>query len=216
MERYIGVLKGMVSLMSNIDANLANKCITLEHLNHLPSTQPLLEPSKLPGPDDTFPQHPNDERLKYKTVLSMRQMDLLRARFQAFQHQYPIDESHIVKWRKYHVRWKCFVGSSLSQTNRIHQRDDSYIWWNADNGRRRRYGQAVVFCEVWDWETIVIVRPFSTPAIDESAQVVYTDGQFSAIESIKVSEIGGLIGLIKKPLCGRNVIYLVQEQYSSN
>ena len=36
MERYIGVLKGMVSLMSDIEANLASKVITYELLNHLP------------------------------------------------------------------------------------------------------------------------------------------------------------------------------------
>ena len=40
MERYIGVLKGIVSLMSNIDTNLANKVLISEHLNYLPNVNP--------------------------------------------------------------------------------------------------------------------------------------------------------------------------------
>jgi hypothetical protein len=209
MERYIGVLKGMVSLMSDIDANLANKCITLEHLNHLPPTERLLEPQKLPGADEVFPQAPDDS-LQYKKPLSNRQMDLLRRRFRSFRHEYPVEEQHIIKWKKYHVKWKCSVGSSHSLTNRIHQRDDSYIWWETEGGRRR-YGQVVVFCNFWSWEAIAIVRPFHTPTIDHEAQVTYVGGESMAMETIKVSEICGLVGLIKKNLDNRQVTYLVQE-----
>ena len=37
IEQYIRVLKGIVSLMSNIDTDLANKALISEHLNYLPN-----------------------------------------------------------------------------------------------------------------------------------------------------------------------------------
>ena len=51
IERYIGVLKGMVSLMSNINADLANKALISEHLNYLPNTN-LPESDEDNNPDE--------------------------------------------------------------------------------------------------------------------------------------------------------------------
>jgi len=53
IERFIGGLKGTVSLMSNIDADLTNKSIALG----LPPKKVLLEPPWLPGPNEPFPRH---------------------------------------------------------------------------------------------------------------------------------------------------------------
>ncbi|KUJ07421.1 uncharacterized protein LY89DRAFT_366556 [Mollisia scopiformis] len=47
MERYIGVLKGMVSLMSNMGMDLANRVITKERLDHLPRVETIFAPQQV-------------------------------------------------------------------------------------------------------------------------------------------------------------------------
>ena len=62
MKQYIGVLKGIVSLMSNIDANLANKVLISEHLNYLPNAN--LPNANLPNanlPNANSPESDEDD-----------------------------------------------------------------------------------------------------------------------------------------------------------
>ncbi|KAF8858543.1 hypothetical protein BDZ45DRAFT_743377 [Acephala macrosclerotiorum] len=66
IERYLGVIKQIISLMSNIDTNIVNKAIILEHLNHLPPRRPLYETRfPLPAWNDYYPQAPFNHRMEY-------------------------------------------------------------------------------------------------------------------------------------------------------
>jgi hypothetical protein len=104
MERYIGELKGMVGLMSNMDANLANKVITAEHLNHLPPTDLLYTPSSLPKHDEPFP-FAAGERMEYRKKPPSDVLKALRHRFRAARLIYSVKEGDdLVLWTKYHLR----------------------------------------------------------------------------------------------------------------
>jgi hypothetical protein len=149
MKRYIGELKGIVELMLNIDANLANKVITAEHLNHLPPTDLLYTPSSLPKHDEPYP-FAASERIEYRKKPPSDVLKALRHRFRAARLTYPVKEGDdLVLWTKYHLRWKCSIGSVYSQNKRAtFRRDDSYIWWKEPHGRR--YGQVVIFANIYD------------------------------------------------------------------
>ena len=65
MERYIGLIKEMVGLMSNIDIDIANKAVVLEHLNHLPPPRQLHVLRQPLGWNAQYLQPPEDVRMKY-------------------------------------------------------------------------------------------------------------------------------------------------------
>ena len=153
MERFIGVLKGMVSLMSNIDMNLANRVVTLEHLNHLIPENRLTLPTSLPAYNAKYPLPPMDPRMQLPSgTLTPIMLKVLI--FRDYKDRFPITYHNVVMFKKYHTAWKCFVGSEYSQRNLTGpRRDDSFIWWMKPASRSRpalrRFGQVVLFCHVY-------------------------------------------------------------------
>lgn len=198
MERYIGVMKAMRLSMSQIDMSLANKVITLEHLNHLPPITPLvpLEVSR-PGPEAEFPQ-PGAFYKKQK--LTDPFLRLLQARFYADIREWPVTSAVVKQHKKYHIRWRLSVGSVVSQDNlSIYRRDDSYIWWKTnERNSKKRYGRVEVFCDVYNWEGVAVVRAFKTVK-DPKWGTLEMQGKLGSPETILVTQIGGLIGRIPLP-----------------
>jgi hypothetical protein len=128
MERYIGVLKSKVSLMSNIDMDLANRVLTMENLNHLPTRPPLHETTVFPDRKQRYPQPPVDARLMVKLKIQPDWLNFLKSLYKTDKQRFPITPDNIILWKKYHVRYGCFVGSKSSQnTNTLSNRDDSFI-----------------------------------------------------------------------------------------
>jgi hypothetical protein len=129
----------MVGLMSNIDANLANRVITLEYLYHLPHDEP---PPSAPGPYNKYPSAPNANSFKtavYKDAVPAHWEELLVGAFGAFRGRYPEitpDGEEVKLWRKYYVKYRYTIGSQYSKNDQItNQRDDTYIWWLEDGQR---------------------------------------------------------------------------------
>lgn len=215
----------MVSLMSNIDANLANKAITLEHLNHLPLQEPLVDLTSLPDRTMPFPYHPDDPRLQFKGIITHTILDVCKKGFYDESGRFPIVARNLKAFTKYHVRWKCTVGSQHSGNEyALNRRDDSYIWWdfreeaNGPNNTKilgeivgRRYGQVVLFAEAYSWPAIAVVRPFKTTSVvyDRELELVSTGGQIAPMEFVRVQNIGGLLGRINNIMAQRQTTYLV-------
>lgn len=209
MERYIGVLKDMVSLRSNIDKDLANKVTTFEHLNHLPTRDRHLPP--IP----TFPFAPTDSlcRSRYKKPIPRQWEDKLSGTFGDFRGQYPdiapIGEE-VKLWKKYHVMPRCLIGSIESLVKTSNRRDDSFCWWtDADN--HRQYGQVTIFAEVYNWEAVALVRSYKKVLEDEILGTTVVEEDLGGLKLILVSEIEGLIGRITKVVEGKKRIYLVRN-----
>lgn len=191
--------------MSNIDTDLANKVIIMEHLNHLPPQEPLYQVSHLPRYNETYPLPPTDERLKYKYSIPTDWLRLLRSRFQAHAAHYPINANNIILWQKYHVRYKCFVGSESSQRCTVMNcGDDSYIWWQA--GGVRQYGRVIIFAIVYDWEPIAVVRRYRQVEEDREIGITVVVQSEGRMETITVQQIGGLIGRIEKHQEGKKTV----------
>jgi hypothetical protein len=204
MERYIGSIKPKVSLFSNIDMEMANKATIQECLNHFPPTAPLNLPSPKPGYDAIYPHLPSDSRMLVTKPATPALISVLRMYYRAYQNQYPIVSSKIILWKKFWAYHDCYVGSQQSQ--RQSTRDDSYIWWERDG--RRQYGQVVIFAIVWDWEAIAIVQPLKR-YVEFNGQVIALPGELGRMTPLKVTEIGGLVGRIRRIKGRRNVDFLV-------
>ena len=190
----------MVGLMSNIDVNLANRAITLEHLNHLPHDEP---PSSTPGPYDEYPSAPDANTFKtaiYKDAVPAHWEELLVGAFGDFRGRYPdiaLDGEEVRLWKKYYVKHRCTVGSQHSKNDQItNQRDDTYIWWLEDE--QRQYGQVVIFAEVYNWEPVALIRRFKQVRENTDLETTIVGDRMGAIEAIAVRDIGGLIGRIEK------------------
>ena len=203
MERYIGVLKGLVTLMSNMDMDLANRSIMMEHLNHLAvDFEELHTPlSGPPSRTDTYPRAPGDRSLEYgrsgnELINDWRR--LLVGMFPGSQQEFPINyqNGRTRLWKKYYLRHRYQIGSEESQaTAPFNSRNDSYVWWY--EGTRRRYGLVEIFAECWDWEAMAIVKPFRNTSEDlETGTVVVLDA-LGARKCVRVCEIGGLVGRIE-------------------
>ena len=223
MERYIGVLKGMVSLMSNIDADLANKvyfysfepfqrsneqqCIVMECLNHFPPHQALHTPNSHPDRYAIFPLPPNDPNLMLRVasaVFSRPWLRLLQQHYAGAPNA--VSPEAIVLWKKYHAKYQCFVGSHESQLAAYgNRREDCYIWWL--EGNRRRYGKVMIFAEVLKelgYTPLAIIKPYSPAAISENNEMATTlvDAVYGAMEVVEVKRIEGLVGRIEKKVGG--------------
>jgi hypothetical protein len=209
----------MVSLMSNIDADIATKAATMEHLNHLPPRRNLCE-SQYPPPDwdSDFPMPPQDSRMEYTADVSKDSkrdkikkggpwvsgtqrgkawLRLLRNKYGGAGDQYKVKRDKVVYWKKYHICHKCFVGSEESQNALLmNRRDDSYIWWVV--GGRRRYGRVVIFAVVYDWEPVAIVKPYKKVREDRRLGTTEVIEDLGAMETLNVGEIRGLVGRIQK------------------
>lgn len=215
MERYIGTLKSMVSLMSNIDKDLSNRVITMEFLNHLPNRDPTAH-SETADPRADYPFAPSDPAAEIRGRVPVNWERLLFEFFGDYRGSYPEIAAlgeEVVMWRKYHVLFDCTVGSELSLGNHAHiRRDDSYVWWTNGDGEHR-FGRAVVFFNVYDWEALALVRPYREVEEGEFGVTIVKDEQFKAQTLITVARIGGLVGRIRKEVRGRMVTFLVGRWY---
>jgi hypothetical protein len=215
MERYIGILKNMVSLMSNIDMNLALRVITLEHTNHL-----FLRRSLLPNDDNdgesndlcwnsTYPR----PGVAFLGEISPTILKLLRARFWHDRLEFPVKLDRIAAYQKYHLKWRLSIGSQYSQSEyAINRRDDSYITWRlaTQPDSALQYARVVLFVHLYDWEAIAIIQPIRQVAHSafKTTRIVEDLGR---MQSIKVSEIVGAAGRISKHIGNHRVTYLVSE-----
>lgn len=124
---------------------------------------------------------------------------------------YPIETTNesVRLFKKYYLRFRCPLGSQAGQANAAtNSRDDSYIWWHSSG--RRRYGRVVVFAQCWNSEPVAIVRPYGS-VIEESYARTCVDGGFAAMETIQLSEIGGLVGRLLVHDGSTRKVYLVGE-----
>jgi hypothetical protein len=195
MERYIGLIKGLVVLMSNIDMNIAHRMITVEHLNHLPRPGLLKDPSRLDLSEGAaYPFL--SSHLKKEAWLTSWMIALLKIRFQQFERQWPIRADEVEVYAKCHPRWRLSYGSVASQGRWVHnRRDDSYILW--DYKGTMRYGRVELFCQAYDWDYIAFVRPYDRVLHDEYGRLKAI-GPLGALEIILVKEILGIVGRITK------------------
>lgn len=213
MERYIGTLKKMVSLMSNIDKDLSNRATTMEYLNHLPNRDPIAH-SETANPHSEYPFAPSDSHAVLNGRIPASWEKLLTDLFGQFRGEFPdisSDGEEVVAWRKYHVKFDCTIGSVNSLGNNSNRRDDSYAWWTALG--ERRFGRVIVFLNVYDWEAMAVVREFRAVEERYSGLAAVTDEQYKAMVLIPVASIGGLVGRIKKRINGRIVVNLVGKWY---
>ncbi len=210
MERYIGVLKSKVSLMSNIDMDLANKVLIMENLNYLPSQAPLHQTTTFPDRDQEFPQPPTDIRLMFKLPIRTDWLEFLKSLYKAEERRYPIRSNIIILWKKYHIRYGCFVGSKSSQNNNtLTNRDDSFIWWKHEDNGRQLYGQVLVFAICYDWEPIAIVKPYQKVKENRSKATKWVVNDMRGLTGVKAKLIGGLIGRIKIMDGRKTVVHIV-------
>jgi hypothetical protein len=207
MERFIGLIKSLVPLMSNIDMNIANRMITIEHLNHLPRPGFLKEPQQRDlseGADYPFASCPGN-----RSLLTPYMLQLLQIRFRAYTDQWPIlpTGKHLQVWAKHHPRWRLSYGSALSQRGLVlNRRDDSYIYWQYKN--ITRYGRVELFCQAYNWEEVAFVRAYEGAIRDQYGRLKAI-GALGGLETILVTEISGLIGRITKPMGNLPVTFLV-------
>lgn len=223
MERYIGVLKGMVSLMSNIDADLANKALISEHLNHIPN-------SKIPAEEDednvsneptAFPHPSRAKGTRICKTITHQQLQLVRGVFHSTLREYPINSMDTKLWKRYCLREDCTIGSESQTTRAINRRDDSFVWyWHEFRNREgrvykaseKKFGQVVVFIDPpHQWEPVALIRPFNQVDSKERSCTTTAASSTGAIEAVLVSKIGGLIGRIKTEFAERNTQFLVGE-----
>jgi hypothetical protein len=211
MERYIGTLKSMVNLMSNIDANLANRAIAMECLHYLPKQDTLYSPPLVPGYTEAFPFPPTDTRSSY-TNCTPTVLDIIRNAYPDDSEggDYPITAGRVKLFTKFHLRWKCTIGSVHSQ-NRLarNRRDDSYIWWNKRNGTGREYGKVELFAMAYTYEAIAIVKPWSRVQENREFKTVIVKGELGRMDSVRIGQIGGLIGRIEASDESGKITYLV-------
>jgi hypothetical protein len=210
MERYIGLLKSKVSLMSDVDTEMANKATLMECLNHLPPAEYLGQVSKNPTYTDEFPHPPPDNRMAYSKRPPPEWLSLLRNYYKKDKEYdlktYPITPEHLHLWKKYWIRYGCFVGSDQSQKQT--HRDDSYVWWERGNSGKREFGQVLIFAIAHDWEAIAIVKPFKWVKEHKSGNSVALPSM-GRMEPVKATEIGGLVGRIARISQGKKMYYLV-------
>jgi len=220
MERYIGFLKRMVSLMSNIDADLANKALISEHLNHLPNSKPDEEDES--DEDDesgdtprvlksTYPRPLFAKGLRIRTPITAHWYKLIRGYFAKDIPQWPFTDVDITLWKKYCLREGCTIGSDSETNCAVNRRDDNCIWYwqiTKNQGGRitkrvKKWGQVVVFIEVLNWEAVAIVKPFKEEVPNKRFGTVSVGGGTTSMEVVTIANIGGLIGRIETDFDGK-------------
>jgi hypothetical protein len=68
-----------------------------------------------------------------------------------------------------------------------------------------------MFANVYDWEPVAVVKAYDQVVQDRELETLVARGELGGMETIKVSDIGGLIGRIYKKVRGRQVCHLVGE-----
>ena len=197
MERYIGVLKGLVTLMSDMDGNLAQRALMKEQLNYLPQQESLYTTASTPKWDAPFPFAPTNSLFSSKkgtpTII-----EALKRRFPDDTGEFPISVKKVKLTTKFHLRWKTSIGCANSHNiARRNRRDDSYIWWNSPDGRR--FGQVVIFAQAYTWEEGLIVKPWPLRSVkhNRGLDTWVASGNVGAMEHLLVTQIGGLVGRIE-------------------
>jgi hypothetical protein len=212
MERYIGTLKSMVNLMSNIDGNLANRAIKLEHLNHLPQRPPLYSPASIPPRTASFPFPSADKRMVQHEAPTPTVLDCIQ-RALPLDPQFPITYDSVKLYKKFHKEWHVSIGSIASQNPlATHRRDDSYIWWDRKDklgNNKRYYGQVVIFGMAYTWDAVAVVKSFTSVTYDRELETVIVGPVMGPMEPLLVKEIGGMAGRIINPLGEAATTYMV-------
>lgn len=222
----------MVSLRSNLDADLANKAMISEHLNHILN-------SKIPESDDdcnddddepdvridrnTFPRAPRAKGLRIRNKeISPPQLALVQASFSDYNEEFPFGAAETKIWKKYCVREGLTVGA-IEQTNlAVNRRDNTHVWFKYEVTNRlgrvvqrgKRFGVVILFAEALTWEAIAIIKPIKV-VFDERFGTTIAKGSPGAMIPVRVSDIGGLIGRIETGFGGKKTVYLVGDWESN-
>ena len=191
----------MVSLMFNMDMDIANKSITKKHLDHLPREEITFSAQQIDlSQEAEFPKMSANYKQSHLTA---SQLNVLANRFHsrgttaAFKKAWPVDNYHTKTFPKYHIRWHLSIGSEFSQGKFGQRRDDSYISWRAGS-RQGGYARVIAFCQVEGWiDYVALIRPLDVPELDMYGNL-YVDGSFGPVIFTLATEITGIIGRIVK------------------
>ena len=213
MERYVGVLKNMVNLMSDIDTNLANRAISMECIHTLPPQPPLYDLSTIPNRDHPFPSPPLDTSSEYR-IVTPAVLALARSAYpdQTPEQNFPISAARLKLFRRFYLRWKCTIGSEQAQNRQIqHRRDDSYVWWYTRDRRQKMFGRVVIYVIAYTYKAIAVVKAFERVEEVRELDIVTVRGGLGAMETVPISYIGGLIGRIESSDDRGKIIYLTRN-----
>jgi hypothetical protein len=104
----------MITKTSDIDANLASRVFTLEHFNYLPPQEALYSATSSPDYNAPFPFPPTDKSMLSRAHPSASVLELVRVAYPE-SPDFPITTNTIRQFKKFHVAWKCTIGTVTSQ-----------------------------------------------------------------------------------------------------
>ena len=93
-----------------------------------------------------------------------------------------------------------------------HRRDNSYIWWYTGDQRQRRFGRVTIYVIAYTYEAIAVVRAFERVEEVQELDIVMVRGGLGVMETIPISNIGGLIGRIESSDERGKVVYLTSNR----
>ena len=215
----------MVRSMVQIDTNLANSVISLEHQNWLYLRYRLKSQLEL-GVDDNEEQFSAGKRLQwnshfplpgadYNGEISTAILKLLKHKFRFEDlNTYPVVLNRLSAYKKYHIRWRFTAGSAQSYTQSAsNRRDDSWVTWREARKLREspiQYGQIVVYLHFYTWR-VAIIKPIKRTIISRFGAVEVESDQPGPMFCIDIGEILGPAGFISKQINKATVTYIVSE-----
>ena len=222
MERQIGVCKGFVSLMSDIDTHVQNRILQSESLNHMPRLQELnleLDVDVL----DVIPFYKQRKAiLSRKGVypslsipgnrveLIAKMVGLIQTVFADDIEQYPAEKQYV---HFFHPRFGLSIGSEASQgiwaSNR---RDDSYVYYLNNIGQGHLvYGRVIVYFYFHTWTSpMAFVKPQKSKTTQKT-KLPYATGELGGLELIRADRIKTIVGRIRVPTSRSQRIYFVKD-----
>ncbi|CCD56290.1 hypothetical protein BofuT4_P149000.1 [Botrytis cinerea T4] len=200
IERYIGICKGMVVNMVDMDKALSNRLIQMEHMNHLPGLITLCGQggSEL---EQEF-EFPITTRASLGTNLNRLQLNLIKRHFKGEDlERWPINEASTKLFKKAIIDVGRAIGTTIGQEVSMKNRDDSYVRWCLEGETRERYGRVQIITQNYDWEEIAIVQEFRSIRRHRKWDFLIVDGfvndRLGRLKTIKLKEIRDVIGRLE-------------------
>lgn len=192
MERFCGVIKPLAKSKSKINASITNGLVFTEHLNNLRFVHPDFAETKIMASEDVgYPQLTNPLRSKTTSQQLILLHHARRGR--------PVESIQLYK--RCHLNRHTTIGSRESQIKSDTNRDDHRILYHSIHMQgRQNFGVVEFFATVADreasdnWAYIATLTGESRHE-QESVITVEKEGRHAWI---RVDQIDGLIGLIKK------------------
>lgn len=196
-----------MSLMSNIDTNLAKRVLKFEYLSALPPNKPLKPLATTPDRNSEFPKagQPHNFDLDNATLKVVKAF--LNPANRPDLHQY-IRHSQINCYKKFHIKFGFSVGSETSQgSHQMYRRDDSYIYWK-EAQKKRCFGRVIVYFTCATWDPLAIVCPVKVEK-ERASGLLTTNGKLQGRQIVNIQDIEGLFGMIVKGVGAGKKTYLV-------